>query len=298
MKRNWRDEKIGQLRANLDKARAQRDQYDTAKGKLRWKLEKSLRRTEILRADHLALWKAHAASAYELETPSKELIHHVTFVKGRESLDPSLDFLHGGYLSMLEVRRLLHETEGFSPDQLSAVLDFGCGCARVTRFLKGLAGSHDPEIYGCDIDEAAIAWNQSALKNSGHYFVSPDSPPLPGDLPQFDLILAQSVFTHLPEDLQHRWLEELASRLAPGGFLLATFHGPSFHHFIPAESLADFQETGFLHLDLGRTTDLPDYYLTTFHTRDYIERIWSPRFKEIRIVDIGLNGQDAAILRA
>ncbi len=38
------------------------------------------------------------------------------------------------------------------------ILDFGCGCARVTRWLQYETG--DSELFGCDIDAEAIAWNQ------------------------------------------------------------------------------------------------------------------------------------------
>ena len=33
------------------------------------------------------------------------------------------------------------------------------------------------------------------------------------------------MFTHLPEDLQRPWLDELVRVTAPGGHLLLTFHG-------------------------------------------------------------------------
>jgi SAM-dependent methyltransferase len=44
----------------------------------------------------------------------------------------------------------------------------------------------------------------------------------------FDLVTAASVFTHIPLDLQRRWLEEIRRILRPGGYFLCTVAGA--HH--------------------------------------------------------------------
>jgi SAM-dependent methyltransferase len=53
------------------------------------------------------------------------------------------------------------------------------------------------------------------------------APPLNYEAEKFDLIYAVSVFTHLPEDLQYAWLDELRRVLRPRGILLLTLHGQS-----------------------------------------------------------------------
>jgi ubiquinone/menaquinone biosynthesis C-methylase UbiE len=51
---------------------------------------------------------------------------------------------------------------------------------------------------------------------------------LPYDSRSFDLVYAYSVFTHLPEDVQDRWLSEIKRVLRPGGMFIATVEPPRF----------------------------------------------------------------------
>src|SRR5581483_8009602 len=54
------------------------------------------------------------------------------------------------------------------------------------------------------------------------------APPLDLDDETFDLAYALSVFTHLTEDLQRAWRDELHRVLRPGGLLLLSTHGRSY----------------------------------------------------------------------
>lgn len=90
--------------------------------------------------------------------------------------------------------------------EFDRILDFGCGCGRVTRWLRPLAD--DSELQGCDIDEFAIAWDQEHL-TFAKFSHTPTEPPLPYVSGYFDLVLNHSVFTHLDEYYQDMWLEEL-----------------------------------------------------------------------------------------
>ncbi|MFN0125277.1 MAG: hypothetical protein ACKV19_01160 [Verrucomicrobiales bacterium] len=71
-------------------------------------------------------------------------------------------------------------------------------------------------------------------------------------------------------------MEELVSRLKPGGIMVATFHGPYFERIIPEALLETFAKTGFCYSDLGKTPSLPDYYLTTFHSHPNIATAGAP----------------------
>lgn len=110
-----------------------------------------------------------------------------------------------------------------SPCSLTAykkLLDFGCGCGRLARMFKG----HPNELFGCDIDRRHIEWVKHALLNVNAEVTSV-SPPLPYAGDTFDAIISISIFTHLNEESQDKFLEELWRISAPQGYLFLTVHG-------------------------------------------------------------------------
>lgn len=117
------------------------------------------------------------------------------------------------------------------------ILDFGCGSGRVARHLL----AEDQVFHGVDWNEAVIRWCQKHLLQ-GRFLMGGLRPPLPlePDL-ELDLIYAFSVFTHMTEDLQQSWLEELGSRLAVGGVLAISTHGRAFVENLSAEERARFE---------------------------------------------------------
>ena len=256
--------------------------------RVRFKLELAQIQKEDMDLDHALLWEEKYRGIYSLETPGEEVLAHIAYKRDLE-LAPGLIMLRSGYLIAQRFKRLF-EQEGVT--NLKSVLDFGCGPGRVTRFLDRLGDG--VQIYGCDIDAQAIGWAREHLSET--YFVSNDHPPIPSDIEQFGAVIVLSVFTHLPEDMQFEWLEELAKRVEPGGLVMATFHGPSYYRFIPEADRGQFEQNGFVHSDLGKTPDLPDYYLSTFHTHDYVESNWTRHFKLRRILAQEIGGQDLAIL--
>jgi SAM-dependent methyltransferase len=125
-------------------------------------------------------------------------------------------------------RQAAHELEaalrsvGRSLSDVRSVLDLGCGSARVLPHVAALAP--DASLAGCDIDTAAIAW--AARNYPQHdWSVSHFRPPLPYPEERFDLVYSISVFSHLDESDQDRWLEELGRVLRPGGVALLSVHG-------------------------------------------------------------------------
>ena len=88
-------------------------------------------------------------------------------------------------------------------------------------------GDRDRHL-GIDWNRRAIRWCRRNLAPA-RFVSSTLSPPLPSDRGQrFTLIYSFSVFTHLPETLQARWLRTLSARLAPAGVLLVSTHGRSY----------------------------------------------------------------------
>jgi len=99
-----------------------------------------------------------------------------------------------------------------------AVLDWGCGCGRVTRHLPRHTTAL---IFGRDPDAMTLGW--SARNLPGDFGVCGLHPPLDLADGAIDAAISLSVFTHLGEQTQVQWLAELARVIRPGGLLLLTF---------------------------------------------------------------------------
>jgi SAM-dependent methyltransferase len=105
--------------------------------------------------------------------------------------------------------------QGASPEACRPILDFGCGCGRVARHWSG----REVELHGCDVNGRMIEWCRESLP-FGRFEGNGLEPPLRYSDGSFGLAYAFSVFTHLPEQLQHDWLAEFRRVLRPGGYLL------------------------------------------------------------------------------
>ena len=101
------------------------------------------------------------------------------------------------------------------------VLDFGCGCGRLLRYLDHASSV---QAYGVDTNEDHVRWCSENLTNVTVQR-NPVAPPLPFEEGVFDLVYSLSVFTHLDEEDACRWIDELQRVLVPGGMLIFTTHG-------------------------------------------------------------------------
>jgi SAM-dependent methyltransferase len=157
-----------------------------------------------------------------LPVPPPGLLHLVA-----GTADPSwfLDSGRRGFQSIVDTLA----RNGIEASRLSAVLDFGCGCGRVTRYWQAFPEVH---VHGADYNPRLVAWNSRHLP-FGRFAVNRPDPPLPYSDASFDLAYALSVFTHLPEESQVAWMKELRRILRPGGYLLLTTHGDSYREKLP-----------------------------------------------------------------
>ncbi len=180
-------------------------------------------------------------------------------------------------------------------DEYSRILDFGCGCGRVIQHFQELY--KNASFYGVDIDKEAILWCQNHLSKIGEFSANEQSPPLLFKDDFFDFIYSISVFTHLPEDMQLLWLEELRRVTKSGGYLFLTVHGEELLN-ATEESKKHLQKAGFFYSVGSGTAGLPDFYQTSFHTEEYIHRCWSKFFEIEKIIKKGIaNHQDLIVCR-
>lgn len=146
-------------------------------------------------------------------------------------------FLRSGKHHADLIRDLL-EQDGTSPEQLDAILDFGCGCGRVLRHWASL--SH-VEVFGCDVNTKMIEWCRANLPFVEASVTSAE-PPLPYERSSIDLVYAFSVFTHLTEAAQKSWMEECFRVLKLGGYLLLSTLG---EHYAALDRLTASERESF-----------------------------------------------------
>jgi SAM-dependent methyltransferase len=203
-------------------------------------------------------------------------------------------FLGVGRKIYWDIKRLLRSVDRLLSD-FSTILDFGCGCGRLTRYLVPSAGQ---KLVGIDIDPESIAWcNEHLVRERVAFAVNRDTPPLSFEDASIDLVIGISVFSHLPEDLQFAWLAELARIIRPGGILIASVHGGTLlPQETPPETREKFEREGFLYAKGFGTPGLPDYYQTAYHDPDYVHANWHKGFRLIFELMRGINNhQDAYV---
>ncbi len=177
-----------------------------------------------------------------------------------------------------------------------AILDFGCGCGGTLLWLKDLAPT--TSISGTDIDASAVEWCRENLPFA-RFGTNDALPPLPYPDATFDLVYAISVFTHLDEDYQFLWLDELRRIITPGGICLLTLHGPGSWHEMPARDQASLATNGFVFVRTEVSRGLfPDWYQTAFHSRSYVETRFARYFDIVGFIPRGMaKHQDVVVMQ-
>jgi SAM-dependent methyltransferase len=178
------------------------------------------------------------------------------------------------------------------PAEVESVLDFGCGCGRVTRYWDGFAGA----VAGSDLSAPAVEWCRANLPFA-RFEVNGLEPPLAFPEESFDLVYALSVFTHLTAKLQAAWRDELRRVLRPNGRLLLTTHGRSYLPRLTAEERRRF-EAGELVVRWG---DVAGTNLcSAYHPEAYVRDVLADGFAFLELEPEGARGnptQDVVLLR-
>ena len=200
-------------------------------------------------------------------------------------------FLDGGQKAAESILGILSRAGGTA--SITDVLDFGCGCGRVLRWLSSGYGF---QAQGADLDSAAIEWCVVHLKPSA-FMVNRLEPPLSLPAGSLDMIYALSVFTHITPDLQRKWVGEFARVLRPNGYLILSTHGESYlGELMPAE-VGRFQRGGIVvRFPNGAGSNL----CNTFHPQAAFAELTGPEFEVMAFEPEGARGnphQDLWLLR-
>ena len=223
-------------------------------------------------------------------------------VRTAGTADPIL-FESLGLTDSFKLRRVL--TEYFERDlpDCQAILDWGCGSGRVARFVTEFAPG---KLSGIDIDPDNIQWCKENIPQADFAPIQLN-PPTGFASETFDLVYGISVFTHLSEIDQDRWLTELQRITKPGGAVLMSIQGEIAFLRVDGD-LGRFRalEEGGFHV-YGRCPDLDevlptmkesDYYQNVFHSRRYIYEHWQRYFEIVDVIDAAFAGyQDLVVMR-
>lgn len=220
-----------------------------------------------------------------LAIPPAWLRAHIGRTSSRE------EYLVAGYGAFLELRNAF-EASRDPQSRYPTWLDFGCGCARLCRYLPD--SDVCESFVGVDVDRQAIRWNRRHIRGGDFVEIAP-RPPMPFGPATFDVIYVASIFTHLDEPAQFEWLAELSRVLRVGGLLLASTHSEQLAHLRPdlsSSQLRRLEEHGFCFAPgHGRFNDD-----TTFHSRKYVEQSWGGGLQLCEYREKGLFGfQDLSI---
>lgn len=195
------------------------------------------------------------------------------------------------------------------------VLDFGCGCGRLLRFL---CDKPTLDVVGSDVNGVLVAWCKEHLRGVNAR-VNEIDPPLPLEASSFDWVYSLSIFTHLNESRSAAWRRELGRVLRPGGIAILTTSGIpalrtildsaahqamfSLTHRQVEEILGSFDRTRFIHRQYDdatlRTANAGSDYGNAFIHPEYVREHWNDDvFQVLEHVPAGLRGwQDIVVLR-
>ncbi|CAN5827762.1 hypothetical protein BH11BAC3_BH11BAC3_14900 [soil metagenome] len=140
----------------------------------------------------------------------------------------------------LTAAEMLEWTRKYLPPN-PAILEWGCGVARVIRHIPDLV--KNLRVYGTDINRAMINWDTENIRNVT-FSVNDYKPPIKFDNNQFDLVFALSVFTHIEDEFQEAWLKEISRIVQTDGIFLFTTHGVRYRENLTSNQTEELKSKG------------------------------------------------------
>jgi len=216
--------------------------------------------------------------------PPAELMVRVAGTAGQEWFSKSGQ-AHAVKLGALAQAHGLDATAG------NTVLDFGCGCGRIARWLASDVQAAGGRFIGGDFNPELVSWCAANLQ--GEYLGNGLRPPLSLPDASVDWLYAYSVLTHLTERVACQWLAEFSRVLRPGGLATVTFHDEAFAQVkAPPEVLPALRSTDYLVLNHALEGS---NYMSAWTTAAYFRALASRWFDVLEIVSGDLDTQDQAV---
>ena len=190
------------------------------------------------------------------------------------------------------------DSVAFNVRTIGSVYEIGCGSARLLRHLRCIRGLR---LIGSDVNAAGIDWCRENIPGI-EFYQNELEPPLSFlSASAVDLVIASSVFTHIPLESQMPWLEEIHRVLRPGGVFLCTVLGRGYEESM----LADDERNKLYrdgHLVLGADDERASLATKragscdVFQARSEVVAVFGSVFRLLDYLDRGAGGQDLLVL--
>jgi ubiquinone/menaquinone biosynthesis C-methylase UbiE len=149
------------------------------------------------------------------------------------------------------------------------ILDWGCGPARIIRHMPDILGKTSA-YFGTDYNADTIAWCMVNIPGI-NFSKNNLTPPLPYPDNQFDLVYGISILTHLSEENQFAWSNELYRVTSPNGIVILTTHGDAF-----LEKLTETEVEAYHHQKVIQRDKTKEGHRTfgTFHPPAFMRNVF------------------------
>jgi len=190
------------------------------------------------------------------------------------------------------------DSVSFNLRTVGSVYEIGCGSARLLRHLRCIRGVR---LIGSDVNADCIEWCRQNLPGIEFYQNGLEPPLAFLTSASVDLVIASSVFTHVPLHQQRSWLEEVHRVLRPGGVFLCTVLGRAYEeNMLTEDDRQALYRDG--HLVLGAQDEKASLATKhagscdVFQTRSEVVASFGSVFRLLDYLDRGAGGQDLLVL--
>ncbi|HEX6716897.1 MAG TPA: class I SAM-dependent methyltransferase [Pyrinomonadaceae bacterium] len=195
-------------------------------------------------------------------------------IQGLNKADPD-GFFASGYRAVWTYHTELSDYGG-QVDRMDNILEMGVGLGRlIVHYFPFKAN-----LYGCDVTPEVFAWTRSKLGHRVQLELTGMEPPLPYADDLFDLVYANSVFTHVPCSLMDQWAAELRRIIRPGGFLIFSVFDPN--HYLRGMTYREFHSR-FQAPGCRDWAHEEGVLMLTYLSRDELFRTWGNHFKVLEL---------------